>query len=211
LPVKKYTWDVKAVRYRAPSGRFVKRSDVLKAFRRGTEAGQRRAQLLNGLASSDVTLWQQALREQVKLAHLQAAALGKGGVKQLTQSDYGRLGAELKYQYQRLDLFAQAIARGEIDTSSPKFAARVNAYFNAAQKTYWTTTARVHDAAGYMVRNVPSPLVEHCQASAKRPGVPGCEEETEKGLVTLSRMSMPGTRVCVTGCACVLRFEMPGR
>jgi len=101
----------------AQSKRFVDRATVLQVV--DAEA-QRTAIQLQGhtrlMASGKISLseWQERMAASVKSSHLRQALMGSGGKLQMTQQQYGFVGSRLAKEYQAIDQFAQALARGEI-------------------------------------------------------------------------------------------------
>ena len=58
--------------------------------------------------------WQDRMRKEIKDIHRTQYIIGRGGREQMTQRDYGRLGADLRWmQYKKLDGFALDIANGK--------------------------------------------------------------------------------------------------
>ncbi len=57
--------------------------------------------------------WQEAMAGEMKPLHVGAAAMGRGGWQQMTYSDWGWTGHELRNQYGWLRNFAHDIATGK--------------------------------------------------------------------------------------------------
>ncbi|NJR40385.1 MAG: hypothetical protein HC781_18120 [Leptolyngbyaceae cyanobacterium CSU_1_4] len=98
-----FTWDKKNQRYRfangAAAGQYASRAQV-EALTEAyiTQSKDKISDLADLLISKaiNVSTFETAVANQLKAAHINSYALGKGGVKQLTQRDYGIMGAELK-------------------------------------------------------------------------------------------------------------------
>ena len=99
--------------------------------------GRLAAQLVGG----EITLaeWEAAMRDEIKAMHTAAAAIAHGGWDQMTFSDWGRVGAEVRKQYEYLHRWAQTlaaeVAQG-IPLSEAQIAARANMYGNSSRATY---------------------------------------------------------------------------
>jgi len=93
--------------------------------------------LAEQLASDQLRLdhWQELMRAALKSEHLAQYMAGRGGKAQMTQRDYGIVGAILKKQYQFLDDFAKDIAAGKL--SPAQIAARARMYIESAHQSFW--------------------------------------------------------------------------
>ena len=58
--------------------------------------------------------WQTIMRQQIKQQYVDQYIAGKGGIEQMTQTDWGSIGGQLKEQYGHLDDFAKEIAEGKL-------------------------------------------------------------------------------------------------
>lgn len=113
-----WIWLPELKRYRdLPTGQFVSADQVqvwvldsMKASSSATDT------LTSMLANKQVNLpgWQRAMREEVKQENIRQYILGRGGLEQMTQVDYGSLGGVLKREYAFLDNFADDIATGQL-------------------------------------------------------------------------------------------------
>lgn len=67
--------------------------------------------LARNLRSGKITLnmWEEEMRTQLRLFHTGCAAIGKGGWRGVTSSDWGKVGSILKEQYKYLHRFARDI------------------------------------------------------------------------------------------------------
>lgn len=88
--------------------------------------------LAQRLADGELTLqqWVNQVRGHIKTVYLAEYMLGKGGKNNMTQSDYGRLGAMLKSQYGFLNDFAADIAGGHLSVRA--IIARSQQYVSSA-------------------------------------------------------------------------------
>jgi len=95
---------------------------------------------VNGLAGSvasgslSTPQWVTGMREEIKRSYISQYLLGKGGVQNMTQADWGRLGGLLQNQYRYLDGFAQDINAGTMSEAQIK--QRAELYINSSRQAY---------------------------------------------------------------------------
>jgi hypothetical protein len=94
------------------------------------------AALAADLAGGKLTLneWLLQMRKIIKEAYIAEYSLAVGGIGNLTQSDYGRIGAMLKKQYQYLQNFAEDIAKGNL--SQAQIAYRAKMYIDSSTQAF---------------------------------------------------------------------------
>jgi hypothetical protein len=169
LTVAPYRWNTTARRYIRPNGQFVPRAQIRQAL--DTAIAQEATHMQGMLVALRVgTLsldgWLLGMRESVKLVHLWSAAAARGGWAQLSQADYGTVGQELRFHYDRLQRFAEEIANGL--SLDGRAALRVRLYTEAARVAYHAVEQRVALEAGLIEeRNIAT------RASGRRNGA-GC-------------------------------------
>ena len=191
-----WKWDPIVSRYRnIETGRFIARETVLGYVEAST--------LATGLATDDLALmltdgilgpaeWRLAMRSQIKREYIRQYILGKGGLEQMTQVDWGSIGGMLKEQYGWLNGFTDALP----ELSEGQITARSKMYINSAREAYERARARVAVDAGYdeehWVLNI---FADHC---------PDCEEFELRGWQPIGTFPMPGAgeTVCLTNCQC---------
>jgi hypothetical protein len=195
-----FLWDESALRYRsATTGRFVSDRAVKQAINTVIARSQAELRSLAAQAASgelNLADFQDRMAAELKNLHLTATAAGKGGWTQLDASDFGRVGAELRFQYERLELFVRHIEAG--DLSERQIVARTEMYIGAANGTYEATRrAGAQDAGFTEERNVLA-NAEHCG---------GCLTETAKGWVPIGTLVPIGDRDCKSNDLCSLEFR----
>jgi hypothetical protein len=77
--------------------------------------------------------WEEDMKSLIRGLHTATAAIGKGGFENVTQSDWGRVGAEVKSQYRFLHGFAEKIAEDRDTISLAAIQARAHLYGNAGR------------------------------------------------------------------------------
>ena len=113
-----YSWVRSLKRYRQiATGRIVSRAAVLKKLDRSIDGRDKRIQghviaAMEGRISPNSfhVLEQRLLKRQA----LQSVALASGGWDQMTQREYGRVGAMLRGQYAKLAALTEEIAQGTV-------------------------------------------------------------------------------------------------
>jgi hypothetical protein len=79
--------------------------------------------------------WEERMKAEIKSLHTATAVIGKGSFEDVSQSDWGRVGAEVKKQYRYLHNFAEYIAENRDTLSLRAIQARSHLYGNAAKHT----------------------------------------------------------------------------
>lgn len=195
-----FRWNEKAGRYVGPKGRFVSRLAVRHALDMALDARSAAMRALSGrLRAGEISVreWQTAMMADVKAVQLYGAASAKGGWAQLTQADFGRVGAHVKRQYEYLSRFAQQIASGEQPLDGV-FLARADMYGQAGRAIHHETERREMEIRGMnQERNVLG-VADHCVE---------CLEETRRGWVPIGTLRPVGQRVCTTRCKCSIQYR----
>jgi hypothetical protein len=198
---RKYGWDPRAARFRDPAtGRYISREQV----RRGVDDLVRASQNEITRISDDVRAgritvaeWNEAMRLELKRAHLGSEALLRGGWKQLGPADYGRVGARLKVQYKYLARFSEQLASGKIRTDGA-FMARARSYAASARAAFYKSLGPMLEDLGYTEeRNALHPA-EHCQQ---------CRDMSALGWVPIGTCVPIGERECRANDKCSMRYR----
>jgi hypothetical protein len=195
-----FLWDESAQRYRSAStGRFISNRSIKQAVNSIIARSQRELRSLASLAANgelNLTDFQERMAGELKNLHLTAAAAGKGGWDQMRPADFGRVGAELRFQYERLELFVRHIEAG--DLSPKQITARTEMYIGAANGTFEATRRSGAEDAGFSEeRNILGDS-EHCGL---------CLQETAKEWQPIGSLIPIGERTCLSRCKCSLEFR----
>lgn len=132
----KFTWDKAAKRFRdSDSGKYLSQEKVeslVEASR--VDAAKRLTNLADQMATESISLdeWEKQFRQIIKQESLIEYGVGRGGFKQMTQSDYGRVGRYLRDQYEYLRNFKKAVA----DLSDAQIKVRSQMYASASKYMY---------------------------------------------------------------------------
>src|SRR5574338_668116 len=115
-PRRPYTFDERAGRYRGPGGRFVRWGEVRAGLDRVIErSGARVKQLTESLRARSITAgeWEHRMRSELSALHVAAAEAAKGGRAQMSQADWGRVGREVRTQFEFLRARVDQIISGQ--------------------------------------------------------------------------------------------------
>lgn len=201
LGASAYRYNPAAHRYIASNGRFVPDSMVRAELDKALQASQKRMRTYsNKLRDGKMTVaeWQTGMMQEIKSTHLNSAALSKGGWGQMTQADYGRVGQQIRTQYDYLRNFANQIASGE-QRLDGVFLRRADMYFEAGRGTYHEFERREMAIRGFDEEaNILEPTARHCN---------GCLEQTARGWVPVGSLIRIGARACLTRCRCRIQYR----
>lgn len=196
----RYGWNAAAARYYDRlTGRYVSRDtmrsaldDVLAQAEAATRA-EAEAFRAGKIALSE---WQADLRATIKETMLQAQALASGGWEQLTQSDYGRVGAAVREQYAYLDRFTTEIRNGlPLDG---RFLARAAMYAKAARPYFHDQQGELLADTGYTEERNVLHAAEHCEE---------CLQQSAAGWVPIGTLIPIGARTCLGNDRCTMRYR----
>lgn len=189
-------WDAESARYRdTESGRYISRAAIRGALEESLANLTRRTDALtDDLRAGRISLneWQDDMKQIVKQVQMAAQEVASGGRAQMTQADYGRVGQKVREQYQYLDRWVEDIKQG-----GPISEGRARQYLRSGRTAFLEAESREMRNRGYLARNVLR-SAEHCWQ---------CIAETDKGLVPVEFLTLPGHRVCLGNCRCFLVYE----
>ena len=140
-------WDDGVNQYRDPAtGRFVGIAQMQGLRNEYIERQKvRMADLARDYRAGDISIYQleNSIKDILKNTYIDMYAMGAGGRNNLSQRDWGRIGAMLKEQYGEngyLKAFMEQIAAGNL--SEAQIAARLNMYLNSANEALWKALTR---------------------------------------------------------------------
>lgn len=198
---KTYQWDPSTARFRDPdTGRYIARTDVTGVVDNMILQSQRRISVASDLlrgGTMPLGEWQKVMQQEIKRVQLGTEALVRGGWNQMTQADYGRVGARVKEQYAYLSDFTQQIVNGEVRMDGG-FMSRARLYAASVRASLHESMTEVVLAAGYTEeRNVLHPA-EHCVE---------CIDQSAAGWVPLGTLVPVGARQCLGNDKCTMRYR----
>lgn len=201
VPTVYYRWNGNSERYIAPSGRFVSRSAVRATLDVVLDRQMSRISAVSdALVAGDVELpvWRQHMLEAVKTAHLEGAAVAKGGWMRLTQDDYEWVGQRVRGQLTYLQAFHDSLASG-IAPMDGTVGSRAAMYVEAGRGTQRVMEARMAQARGVdQEKNVLGGSRDPCSE---------CPALSAMGWQPVGSLPPVGARQCLSRCKCHLLFR----
>jgi hypothetical protein len=142
-----------------------------------------------------------AMRDLLRSAHIIAASVGRGGRALMTQADWGRVGAKIRWQYGYLSKFARKIARGGISEAAT--ASRAKSYASSIFVSFSRTFQKAQET---FVEGGKNP--ERCRlVTNSEEGCPECAADEAEGWMSIDDMGEIGSRICGDFCKCDIVFE----
>lgn len=196
----RFTFDADSQRYReSATGKFVRASAVKAATLRVVNgAKQEIAELARQVATGEleISAWQTSMASALKALHLAAEAASAGGFPNMTAARYGRVGAVLRFVYDRLTRFAVDIEEGRL--TAPRIIARAELYGAHAAGTFEAGRRYGAEQAGKLEERSVLGDAEHCES---------CVREAMRGWVPIGELVPIGERQCVQNCRCSYLFR----
>lgn len=161
------------------------------------------ARIAKGFAKGNFSIveFEVQMRDLLKSAHIIAASVGKGGRARMTQADWGRVGAKIKWQNGYLSKFAKKIARGSVsEIATPS---RAKSY---ASSIYISFANTFQESQTEFVAEGKNPAQVRLVTNSQE----GCEEcaaDEAEGWMSVDDMKELGTRICGDFCKCDLEFK----
>lgn len=141
------------------------------------------------------------MRDLLRSAHIIAASVGKGGRERMTQADWRRVGAKIKWQNGYLQKFARKIGRGSV--SEIATASRAKSYASSIFVSFSNTFQK---AQMEFVKGGSNPMQCRLITNSEE----GCEEcaaDEAQGWISVDDMGEIGSRICGDFCKCDIEFE----
>lgn len=196
----RFRFNEKAGRFHASSGRFLPYSTVRGYLDRALDRHSENIRALTeSLRDRTLTLgqWERAMRVELKSIHIYSGMMAKGGRAQLSQSDFGRIGRELRDQYGFLREFADAVANGSQPVDG-RLTARARLYAQSGRVTFHLVERTDMIRRGWDSEENVLAAAEHCE---------GCLAETARGRVPIGTLVPIGQRPCRTNDRCRIRYS----
>ncbi len=186
------------------NGRVVSTPKIQKELDKLTERySENIDRLSDRLTSGNLSIpqWQERMRREIKNLHRTQFIIGRGGRDQMTPSDWGKLGSDLRWvQYAHLDSFAIDIAEGNL--SDAQIRARARMYANAVTKNFWAGKTKAMIAAGYVEEQRFLGVADHCDI---------CRGFAAQGRVPIGTLPNPGEKCLgLTNCKCEKKYYKEG-
>lgn len=133
----RWTWDMRARRYRSDDGSVVSMQTIKVVRRRSADAQKDSARsVLASFQGGGMTAdgFVREIRAILKTTTLFQYLLGRGGVAMMLASDRGRVGGLLRGQYRYLNEFAGQLRDGSV--TGPQAEARMDLYLDSARAAF---------------------------------------------------------------------------
>lgn len=197
----RYEYDPRVHRYRdMRTGRFVDWNRTVRpAVERTMDALAAEIRELGRRAGEgEITRWEfiDAMKQRLRIAHLLAYATAKGGWAQMTAADFGRVGRELRRQYDYLRRFGADLAAGRLTAGQAAY--RASLYARAAYATYENTRRQEMQRAGFQEERRRRTAKESC---------PDCIEYARRGWQPIGTLPPIGQSQCLVNCRCYFEFR----
>lgn len=195
-----YRYSERAGRYVAANGRFVNRAAVRAELDRTLDNASKALKAITQQyrdGAINVLEWREAMAAQIKTVHLAAAAAAKGGWAEMSQADYGRVGQQLRKQYEYLDRFAWQVASGEQKPDGTMLR-RAAMYGQAGRQTFHETERREQATRGFDEER----RVRHAKDSCD-----DCIEYAALGWQPTGTLPPIGESQCRTYCLCTFEYR----
>jgi hypothetical protein len=198
-------YDLKARRFRdGTTGKLVSRSGVRGLIDKLLDTVRSDAARIAGRYESgsiNLAQFEIEMRELLKSAHIVAASVGRGGRARMTQADWGRIGAKIKWQYQYLAKFTRKLEQGRI--SKIATASRARSY---ASSVFVSFSNMFQKAQTEFVQDGKNPARVRLVTNSQE-GCTECAADEAEGWMSVDDMKEIGTRICGDFCRCDLIFE----
>lgn len=206
---REFEFDRRSQRYRVVSGigkgKFISAEAVRNLTERYLE------QLTSSVAaftedflreSINILQWEAQMASVIKEGHILSWSLGRGGIAQLDQSDYGSIGQRVRSQYAYLRAFSQEIISGSL--SKQQIRARAQLYMQALYANLQEAIRNSHKREGYLWEIDVRTAKESCSE---------CIEIAARGWVEIGTNPPIGSRECLVNDRCYRKFakEFPER
>jgi len=198
----RYKWNPGAGRYYdSKTGRFVSESVVRTVaesyVRDNLEPGlvKTTQRLIDGKLS--LADWQVTIANQLKTGYTVTLTIAKGGRNNITPADWGRMGGRLRFEYRKLNAFAQEIKLGLL--SEKQILARIRLYARGAITSYFDGETQAKIEAGYTMERRHTTPAEHCD---------DCLMYESMGWQPVGTLPPPGVNsACLHNCHCYKEYR----
>jgi len=197
-----YTWDARAGRYAdTKTGKYVAFRAVKDELGKVQEQSSANMRVISERLQAgqiNLTEWRAQMAQEIKTAHGAAAAAAKGGWAQMSQSDWGYVGSQVRKQYEFLDNFARQISTGEQPLNG-RFLVRAEMYGDAAAATFEQERRRYQETSNLMT--------EERRVTTAKESCPDCAEWAGWGWRPIGTLPRIGASICRVNCQCHFEYR----
>lgn len=171
------------------------------------EVAKRAAQIAVELTAGRIVIevFQKQIRDLLKAAYTVAGAVAKGGWKQMSSSDRGKIGARTKKQYGFLNNFALKIKDGSL--SIKQIEARTKSYARSARTVYETGVMEAHESLAAELEDA-EVLCE--REIHSKEGCGECIDWASAGYIPIDEQPEIGSLECGEYCLCTIDYKIAG-
>jgi hypothetical protein len=199
-----FTWDANSQRYRiisgAGKGQFVGQQAMEALSRKAIAQLSTDREVITTLLLTEkinVATWEKAQAQALKQLEITSYALGRGGIGQMNQRDYGLIGARLRSQYTELRKFSEDIQAGKLTPAQIR--ARARMFHSGSRGGLEAGREESHNKAGFRWERRRRTKTESC--------VP-CVEYEKRGWVPIGTLPTPTVAcTCRFNCGCYKVFS----
>lgn len=205
-----WSWDSKSGRYRDRStGRFLSQQNLERLQGRHIALIKKDIDAIADLLlrrQISLETWQEATVKSLKTLHLHQMVLARGGMKQVTASDYLAVGRQLRSEYSYLKQFAIDVNRGyslndkgqQVPMTEMRFKARLSLYARSGRVSYEQGKQEVAKSQGKPFMQRFLGIAHHCD---------DCLRYAAMGVQPTGTLPLPTQRCrCRSHCKCFVRF-----
>lgn len=162
------------------------------------------ANLMSQLRSESIALvdWTNAMKHEIKTLHTTSAAIGKGDWRAMTQSDWGRVGRQVRTQYDYLRGMVDDLKLSDGQPLSGRFDVRAKMYGGAGRGEFSRAELTEMLDQGKTEYKWTLTPAEHCL---------DCIAYADQGWVVVGTFepAHPGSghTACLTNCKCFLEYR----
>lgn len=186
------------------NGRKVSRTAVRNEINKlidhvGKESAKLAGKLRDG--SINIAEFELQMRELLKSGHIIAASVGKGGRARMLLSDWGRVGAKIRWQNGYLSRFARKLARQGV--SEAQTASRAKSY---ASSIYVSFSRTFQKSQREFVEGGKNPALCRLVTNSEE-GCVECAADEAEGWMSVDDLAPIGDRLCGDFCKCIIEFS----
>jgi hypothetical protein len=207
-PAGRFWWDPDRAQYALSRQGYIPSTAIRQALNDFNRAhAEEMASMAKAAAAGQIPAaqWLSAMHQAIKDAQVVNAAVGRGGVHQLTDEDLLAVAAAVDFQDQRLTMFGDQMEAGAVTAQSAGW--RAAAYGKSAVSTFDGMYRNAGKAAGFTLERNVLGNAEHCYWNSDAPQPrPDCPGLTDLGWVNIGQIPKIGSRLCLWNCFCRIEF-----
>lgn len=198
---REFVFDKKVSRYRYKnSGKLASEKAILNLTSKRINQTKKEMKNLNDSlydGSLNLEEWQKATSKKLKTLHIENSTLGKGGLKNMNDRDYSRVGGTLKNEYKYLQKLSKQIKNDEITEKQAR--ERINRFTKRSRVSFFESQKITKEEAGYKWMRRRLSIAEHCQ---------DCINYANAGWQPIGTLPQPTQACqCQANCVCYVEYS----